>query len=96
MEPNILPSGIVRLTDWGVIRAQGPDAAEGFADGPLGLVEPLGLEGRLAAQTPGARRHIRERMTEFCRRLDAVEKQRELRRKSREKNEIPIKPPERE
>ena len=35
------------------------------------------------------RRRIRERMTELRRRLETVEKQRELRRKSREKNEIP-------
>ena len=36
------------------------------------------------------RRRIRERMTELRRRLDAVEKQRELRRKSREKSDIPV------
>ena len=54
------------------------------------------LAGGIGTRGPGEsklemnRRHIRERMTELRRRLDAVEKQRELRRKSREKNEIPV------
>ena len=54
------------------------------------------LGGGIGTRGPGEkkletdRRHIRERMTELRRRLDAVEKQRELRRKSREKNEIPV------
>ncbi len=36
------------------------------------------------------RRRIRERMTDLRRRLDALEKQRGLRRKSRERNEVPV------
>ena len=36
------------------------------------------------------RRRIRERMTELRRRLETGEKQRELRRKNREKNDIPV------
>ena len=36
------------------------------------------------------RRRIRERMTELKRRLDELERQRSLRRKSRERNEIPV------
>ena len=54
------------------------------------------LAGGIGTRGPGEsklemnRRHIRERMTELRRRLDVVEKQRELRRKSREKNEIPV------
>ena len=53
MNPNLpLPSalsGIVRLSDWGLIRAQGPDAA-GFLQGQLTqdvLLLPLG-QARLA------------------------------------------------
>jgi len=69
MEPNILPSGIVRLTDWGVIRAQGPDAAS-FLHGQLtqdilhlqqgqaGLAGYCSAKGRLLASfivcRPGA------------------------------------------
>jgi len=54
------------------------------------------LAGGIGTRGPGEsklemnRRRIRERMTELRRRLEAVEKQRELRRKSREKNEIPV------
>lgn len=54
------------------------------------------LAGGIGTRGPGEsklemnRRRIRERMTELRRRLDAVEKQRELRRKSREKNEVPV------
>ena len=54
------------------------------------------LAGGIGTRGPGEsklemnRRRIRERMTELRRRLDAVEKQRELRRKNREKNEIPV------
>ena len=51
---------------------------------------PIGSKGPGETQLETDRRHIRERMTELRRRLDAVEKQRELRRKSREKNEIPV------
>lgn len=54
------------------------------------------LAGGIGTRGPGesklemSRRRIRERMTELRRKLDALEKQRELRRKSREKNEIPV------
>ena len=54
------------------------------------------LAGGIGTRGPGEsklemnRRRIRERMTELRRRLDGVEKQRELRRKSRERNEIPV------
>ena len=54
------------------------------------------LAGGIGTRGPGEsklemnRRRIRERMTELRRRLEVVEKQRELRRKSREKNEIPV------
>ncbi len=54
------------------------------------------LAGGIGTRGPGEsklemnRRRIRERMTELRRKLDALEKQRELRRKSREKNEIPV------
>lgn len=54
------------------------------------------LAGGIGTRGPGEsklemnRRRIRERMTELRRRLEAVEKQRELRRKSREKNEVPV------
>lgn len=54
------------------------------------------LAGGIGTRGPGEsklemnRRRIRERMTELRRRLDGLEKQRELRRKSREKNEIPV------
>ena len=54
------------------------------------------LAGGIGTRGPGEsklemnRRRIRERMTELRRRLDGVEKQRELRRKSRERNEVPV------
>ncbi len=54
------------------------------------------LAGGIGTRGPGeskleiSRRRIRERMTELRRKLDVLEKQRELRRKSREKNEIPV------
>ncbi len=54
------------------------------------------LAGGIGTRGPGesklemTRRRIRERMTELRRRLETVEKQRELRRKNREKNEIPV------
>lgn len=54
------------------------------------------LAGGIGTRGPGEsklemnRRRIRERMTELRRRLDTLEKQRELRRKSRERNEIPV------
>ena len=53
------------------------------------------LAGGLGTRGPGEsklemnRRRIRERMTELRRRLDELEKQRSVRRKSRERNEIP-------
>ena len=54
------------------------------------------LAGGIGTRGPGEstlamnRRRIRERMTELRRRLDELEKQRTLRRKSRERNEIPV------
>lgn len=54
------------------------------------------LAGGIGTRGPGEsklemnRRRIRERMTELRRRLESTEKQRELRRKSREKNKIPV------
>ena len=54
------------------------------------------LAGGIGTRGPGEsklemnRRRIRERMTELRRRLEAVEKQRSLRRKSREKSDIPV------
>ncbi|MGN0755180.1 MAG: GTPase HflX [Aristaeellaceae bacterium] len=54
------------------------------------------LAGGIGTRGPGEsklemnRRRIRERMTELRRRLETVEKQRELRRKNREKNDIPV------
>ena len=54
------------------------------------------LAGGIGTRGPGEsklemnRRRIRERMTELRRRLETVEKQRAIRRKSRERNEIPV------
>ncbi len=54
------------------------------------------LAGGIGTRGPGEsklemnRRRIRERMTELRRRLEELEKQRGLRRKSRERNEIPV------
>ena len=53
------------------------------------------LAGGIGTRGPGEsklemnRRRIRERMTELRRRLDEMEKQRSVRRKSRERNEVP-------
>ena len=54
------------------------------------------LAGGIGTRGPGEsklemnRRRIRERMTELRRRLEELEKQRSLRRRSRERNEIPV------
>ena len=54
------------------------------------------LAGGIGTRGPGEsklemnRRRLRERMTDLRRRLDELEKQRGLRRKSREKNEVPV------
>ncbi len=54
------------------------------------------LAGGIGTRGPGEsklemnRRRIRERMTELRRRLEEVEKQREIRRKNRRKNELPV------
>ncbi len=54
------------------------------------------LAGGIGARGPGEsqlemnRRRIRERMTELRRRLSEVERQREVRRKNRKRNEIPV------
>ena len=54
------------------------------------------LAGGIGTRGPGEsklemnRRRIRERMTELRRRLEELEKQRSLRRRSRERNEVPV------
>ena len=54
------------------------------------------LAGGIGTRGPGEsklemnRRRIRERMTELRRRLDELEKQRSIRRKNRERNEVPV------
>ncbi len=54
------------------------------------------LAGGIGTRGPGEsklemnRRRIRERMTELRRRLDELEKQRSVRRKNRQKNEVPV------
>ena len=54
------------------------------------------LAGGIGTRGPGEsklemnRRHIRERMTDLRRRMDEVERQRDIRRKNRERNEIPV------
>ena len=54
------------------------------------------LAGGIGPRGPGestlemSRRRIRERMTELRRRLDELERQRAIRRKNREKNEVPV------
>ena len=54
------------------------------------------LAGGIGTRGPGesrleiSRRRIRERMTELNRRLDELEKQRAVRRKSRERNKVPV------
>ncbi|MDO4484694.1 MAG: GTPase HflX [Clostridia bacterium] len=54
------------------------------------LAGGIGTRGPGESQLEMNRRRIRERMNDLRRRLDAVEKQRELRRKSREKSDIPV------
>lgn len=54
------------------------------------------LAGGIGTRGPGEsklemnRRRLRERMTDLRRRLDEMEKQRAIRRKNREKNEVPV------
>ncbi len=54
------------------------------------------LAGGIGTRGPGeskleiSRRRIRERMTDLRRELEQVEKQRQLRRKAREKNDVPV------
>ena len=54
------------------------------------------LAGGIGTRGPGesklemSRRRIRERMTELRRRLDELERQRAIRRKNRERNEVPV------
>ena len=54
------------------------------------------LAGGIGTRGPGEsklemnRRRIRERMTELRRKLDELEKQRNIRRKSRERNDVPV------
>ena len=54
------------------------------------------LAGGIGTRGPGEskleinRRRLRERMTELRRRLEELEKQRNIRRKSREKNDVPV------
>jgi len=54
------------------------------------LAGGIGTRGPGESQLEMNRRRIRERTTELRRRLAEVEKQREIRRKSREKNEVPV------
>lgn len=54
------------------------------------LAGGIGTRGPGESQLEMNRRRIRERMTELRRRLSEVEKQREIRRKSREKNGTPV------
>ena len=54
------------------------------------LAGGIGTRGPGESQLEMNRRRIRERMTELQRRLEEVEKQREIRRKSREKNGTPV------
>ena len=54
------------------------------------LAGGIGTRGPGESQLEMNRRRIRERMTELQRRLEEVEKQREIRRKSRKKKEIPV------
>ncbi len=54
------------------------------------LAGGIGTRGPGESQLEMNRRRIRERMTELRRRLTEVEKQREVRRKNRKKNEIPV------
>ena len=54
------------------------------------LAGGIGTRGPGESQLEMNRRRIRERMTELRRRLEEVEKQRDIRRKSREKNGTPV------
>ncbi len=54
------------------------------------LAGGIGTRGPGESQLEMNRRRIRERMTELRRRLDEVERQRAIRRKNRERNEIPV------
>ena len=54
------------------------------------LAGGIGTRGPGESQLEMNRRRIRERMTELRRRLDEVERQRGIRRKNRERNEIPV------
>ncbi len=54
------------------------------------LAGGIGTRGPGESQLEMNRRRIRERVTELKRRLEAVEKQREVRRKNREKNGTPV------
>ena len=54
------------------------------------LAGGIGTRGPGESQLEMNRRRIRERMTELRRRLAEVEKQRDIRRKNRQKNEMPV------
>ncbi len=54
------------------------------------LAGGIGTRGPGESQLEMNRRRIRERMTELRRRLDDLEKQRSVRRKNRERNEVPV------
>ena len=54
------------------------------------LAGGIGTRGPGESQLEMNRRRIRERMTELRRRLGEVEKQRDIRRKSRERNRVPV------
>ena len=54
------------------------------------LAGGIGTRGPGESQLEMNRRRIRERMTELRRRLDQVERQREVRRKNRERNQVPV------
>lgn len=54
------------------------------------LAGGIGTRGPGESQLEMSRRRIRERMTELRRRLEELEKQRAIRRKDRERNEVPV------
>ena len=54
------------------------------------LAGGIGTRGPGESQLEMSRRRIRERMTDLRRRLEELEKQRSVRRKSRERNETPV------
>ena len=54
------------------------------------LAGGIGTRGPGESQLEMSRRRIRERMTELRRRLEELEKQRSIRRKNRERNEVPV------